>query len=190
MFTPPRPLAPGDRLRIGFSCEGRYPAGATKNGGGTGEFILPSSVVLTSFTPSFAPVLGYLEQVGIDDDNRYESRVYPDNFSEGSPSRCSAGAPFTTRVRITAPEEYTLNSVRALVSESVTDGRRTVVWESDQPMRFFNVIAGRWARRQGKDTAVYYHPSHTYNFDEMSEDLDAARRLLLRVVLPVSLARS
>jgi ABC-2 type transport system permease protein len=177
VFTPPRPLAPGDRLRIGFSCEGRYPAGATKNGGGTGEFILPSSVVLTSFTPSFAPVLGYLEQVGIDDDNRYESRVYPDNFFEGITEPLFGSAtPFTTRVRITAPEAYTLNSVGALVSESVTDGRRTVVWESDKPMRFFNVIAGRWARRQGKDTAVYYHPSHTYNIDEISEALDAARR--------------
>jgi hypothetical protein len=140
------------------------------------EFILPSGVVLTSFTPSFAPVLGYLDSVGIDDDNRYESRVYPDNYYEGITEPLFGSAtPFTTRVRITAPEEYTLNSVGSLVSESVAGGRRTAVWESDQPMRFFNVVAGRWARRQGKDTAVYYHPEHTYNIDEISEALDAAR---------------
>jgi ABC-type transport system involved in multi-copper enzyme maturation permease subunit len=177
VFTPPKPLAPGDRLRVGFAYEGRFPAGVTKNGGGTMEFILPSSVVLTSFTPSFAPVVGYVEEVGIDDDNRYESRVYPDNFFEGitEPLFGSATA-FTTRVRITAPEEYTLNSVGTRVEESVAGGRRTVVWESDQPMRFFNVIAGRWARREGKDTVIYYHSAHTYNIDEMSEALDAARR--------------
>jgi hypothetical protein len=177
VFTPPEPLAPGGRLRVGFACEGRFPAGATKNGGGAGmEFILPSGVVLTSFTPSFAPVLGYLQEVGIDDDNRYESRVYPDNFYEGitGPLFGSATA-FTTRVRVTAPEEYTLNSVGTLVSDSTADGRRTVVWESDQPMRFFNVVAGRWAKKQGKDTAVYYYPQHTYNIDEISEALDAAR---------------
>jgi ABC-type transport system involved in multi-copper enzyme maturation permease subunit len=177
VFTPPKPLAPGDGLRIGFACEGRFPAGVTKNGGGTMEFILPSSVVLTSFTPSFVPVVGYLEEVGIDDDNRYESRIYPDNFYEGitEPLFGSATA-FTTRVRITAPEEYTLNSVGTQVEESVAGGRRTAVWESDQPMRFFNVVAGRWAKRQGQDTVVYYHPAHTYNIDEISEALDAARR--------------
>jgi hypothetical protein len=27
VFTPPRPLAPGGRLRVGFSCEGRLPGG-------------------------------------------------------------------------------------------------------------------------------------------------------------------
>jgi ABC-type Na+ efflux pump permease subunit len=176
VFTPPRPLAAGDRLRVGFSFEGQVPAGVTRNGGGSMEFILPSSVVLTSFTPSFVPVLGYLDEVGIDEDNRYESRDYPDNFYEGitEPLFGSATA-FTTRVRITAPEEFTLNSVGTKVSDTVTDGRRTTTWESDQPMRFFNVVAGRWAQKRGKDTVVYYHPGHGYNIDEMSEALDAAR---------------
>jgi ABC-type Na+ efflux pump permease subunit len=176
VFTPPRPLALDGRLRIGFACEGRFPAGITKNGGGTGEFILPSGVVLTSFGAGFAPVLGYLEGVGIDDDNRYESKVYPDNFYEGVTEPLFGSAtPFTTRIRVTAPEEYTLNSVGTLTDESVADGRRTAVWESDQPMRFFNVVAGRWAQHRGRDTVIYHHPAHTYNIDEMSEALDAAR---------------
>jgi ABC-type transport system involved in multi-copper enzyme maturation permease subunit len=176
VFTPDRPLAPGDRLRIGFAYEGKYPDGVSNNGGPRSEFILPSGVVLTSFVPSFAPVLGYLEEVGIDDDNRYEWRVYPDNFYEGitEPLFGSATA-FTTKIRVTAPEAYTVNSVGRQVSECLEDGRRTVVWQSDQPVRFFNVIAGRWAVRRGKDTAIYYHPGHAYNLDEMAEALDAAR---------------
>src|ERR1700676_5349191 len=128
VFTPTKPLAPKDKLQIGFTLEGRLPNGITKNGGGTGEFILPAGTVLTSFKASFAPVFGYVEDVGVDDDNRYESRVYPDNFYEviTEPLFGSATA-FTTRIRITAPEEYTLNSVGTLVSDTVADGRRTVV---------------------------------------------------------------
>ena len=28
-------------------------------------------------------MLGYIETVGVDDENRYESRIYPDNYFEG-----------------------------------------------------------------------------------------------------------
>jgi ABC-2 type transport system permease protein len=58
----------------------------------------------------------------------------------------------------------------------VADGKRTVEWRSDQPVRFFNVVAGKWAVRRGHDTTVYYHPAHSYNIDEISEALDAARK--------------
>ena len=70
VFTPPQPMSRGDVIRIGFDVEGRFPAGVTKNGGPAMEFILPGGVVLTSFGPSFVPEVGYLEQVGVDDDNR------------------------------------------------------------------------------------------------------------------------
>ncbi len=177
VFTPPAPLNPGDSLRIGFAYHGVFPKGITKNGGGTSEFILPSGVVLTSFRPSFVPVLGFLEDVGVDDKNRYEPRVYPDDFYEGvTKPALGSGPPFPTRIRISAPEAYTLNSVGAKTSESVGAGRRTVVWESDEPVRFFNVVAAKWKVRPGEGTAVFYHPSHAYNIEEITDGLDAARR--------------
>ena len=74
------------------------------------------------------------------------------------------------------PEAYTINSVGVLEKNEVANGRRTVEWRSDHPVRFFNVVAGKWAVKEGKGTAVYYHPSHTYNLDELSEALDAARK--------------
>jgi ABC-type transport system involved in multi-copper enzyme maturation permease subunit len=176
VFAPAKPLPPGGTMRIGFSYEGRFPRGITKNGGGSMEFILPSSVVLTSFSPSFVPVLGYSESIGIDDDNRYESRIYPDNFYEGiTEAMFGSSTAFTTNVRITAPEEFTINSIGTLEHESVADHKRTVVWKSDQPVRFFNIVAGKWAVHQGKNTTIYYHPEHAYNIAEMSEALDAAR---------------
>jgi ABC-2 type transport system permease protein len=62
------------------------------------------------------------------------------------------------------------------VSTTERDGRRTVVWESDYPLRVFNVAAGRWAVKRGPGTAVFYHPGHPYNVDSLLEALNGARR--------------
>ncbi len=177
VFETDEPLKPGDRTTVGFEFQGYYPDGISKNGGGAGTFILPSGVVLTSFSPSFIPLLGYQEGVGVDDDNRYEPKEFPDDFNEdrlkpftGSPS------PFTTRVRITAPADFTMNSVGVRTEESLEDGKKTVEWVSDHPVRFFNVVGGRWKVKEGNGTKLFYHPEHTYNVDEISRILDAARK--------------
>jgi len=178
VFTPKAPLPPGGRVRVGFKFEGAFPHGATKNGGGSPEFILPSGVVLTSFRPTFVPIIGYIEEVGIkEDENDYEPRVYPDDFYKGqTDALIGFNNAFTTRIAVTAPAEYTVNSVGTLISEKVKEGQKTSVWKSDHPVRFFNVVGGRWDVRRGKGTAIFHHPSHPYNIAEMSEALDAARR--------------
>jgi hypothetical protein len=170
-------LAPGASMAIGFEHEGTFPRGISKRKAGSMEFILPSSVVLTSFGPSVVPVLGFLDAVGIDDENRQDSRDYPEDHYEGqTDSGLGARTPFSTRIRITGPESFTLNSVGTKIEDSVSAGRRTVVWESEHPVSFFNVVAGRWAVERGEGTAVYYHPGHRYNIAEMRGALDAARR--------------
>jgi ABC-2 type transport system permease protein len=177
VFTPPVPLRPGDHVRIGFRYEGVFPPGISRNGGSIGEFILPSGVVLTSFSPSFVPVIGYIEEMGVkEDENRYESKVYADDFYEGVTLPAFASGTFTTKIRVTAPQDFTINSVGALTSESVANGRRTVVWKSDAPVKFFNVVAGRWHVRRGDRTALYYDPKHAINLEEMGEALDASMR--------------
>jgi len=177
VFTPEAPIAPGASLKLGFRHEGVFPKGATRNGGGASEFILPSGVVLTSFGPGIFPTIGFMEGVGVDEDNDSDAKVYSDDFYEGiTESSFGSNLPCTTRVRVRAPQEYTINSVGTLVTDEVADGVRTVVWESDHPVNFFNVVAGRWAVRKGEGTAIYYHPAHTYNIDEMIGCLDAARR--------------
>jgi len=176
VVTPPAPLRKGERLRLGFDFEGTYPRGITKNGGGAMEFILPSGVVLTSFSPSFVPVVGYVQDIGKKDETDYESKVFPDDFYQGfTEVAFGASHPFTARVAITGPAGYTYNSVGVKESDTVKGGQRTAVWKTDYPVRFFNVVAGRWNVRQGKGTTIYYHPGHGYNLDEMSGTLDAAR---------------
>jgi hypothetical protein len=177
LFNLKSPLPPGGRAFLGFRFEGNFPMGISKTGGGTNEFVMPSGVVLTSFGTSFAPMLGYQESVGVDQENKYESKEYPDDYYKGqTDSFVGNRSPFTTRVKITGPADFRLNSVGSIASDEVSDGRRTTVWESDKPVNFFNVVAGRWAERKGNGTAVYYHPRHAYNVDEMVETLDAARR--------------
>ncbi len=178
VFTPEEPLGPGGTLTIGFSYDLVYMEGMSKRPEGAGQFILESGIVLTAFAPTFAPVPGYLPEIGVDDDNEAEPRDYEDDFFEGEtePLFGWGGAPFTVRTEITTPEEYTANGVGRLVSDEVVDGRRTVVWETDHPVSLFNVVAGRYAVIEGDGTAIYYHPRHDYNVEEMSAALDAARR--------------
>jgi hypothetical protein len=185
IVKPPSPLATGQRLRLGFELEGELPVGITKKGGGTSEFVLPSGVVLTSFGPSFVPVLGYLDSVGVDDENKSDSREYPDDFWKGqTESGLGTRAPFRTRVTISGPADLTYNSVGVQTRDVVEGGKRTTVWESDQPVNFFNVVAGRWAVRRGQGTAVYYHPGHPYNVKAMVDGLDAARTYYSRWFWP------
>ncbi len=178
VFTPDDPLGSGDSLTIGFSYELEFPRGMSREAGGAGQFILESGIVLTAFTPTFLPTPGYLEGIGVDDDNSSEPRDYPDDFYEGEtePLFGWGGEPFTVRTQITLPEEYTANGVGKKVSDQVADGRRTVVWETDHPVVLFNVVAGKYAVKEGDGTAIYYHPEHDYNIEEMSAALDAARK--------------
>ncbi len=185
VFTPPRPLARGDSVVIGWSWEGRDPKGVTKNGGRTGEFVLPSGVVLTGFRPSFMPVIGFMEDVGETKENKTEKRKLPRDYWKGT-TRASYGATawFPARVTITGPAEYTLNSVGVCTSNTVKDGLRTQVWETDHPVKILNVVCGRWEEKRGEGTTIYHAAVHPYNVDEMSATLDAARRWYSEWFLP------
>jgi ABC-type transport system involved in multi-copper enzyme maturation permease subunit len=185
VFTPPHPLAPGDSVAIGWKFDGRFPGGVTKNGGNTSEFILPSGVVLTGFAPSFAPVLGFMEEIGETQENHTERRRFSRDYWKGV-TRAGYGATawFPARIAVTGPEAYTLNSVGVCVSNTVTDGWRTQVWETDHPVKILNIVCGRWQEKRGDGTVVFYDPAHAYNVDEMSATLDAARRWFSEWFLP------
>jgi ABC-type transport system involved in multi-copper enzyme maturation permease subunit len=185
VFTPAHPLATGDSVVIGWRFDGRFPEGVTKNGGNTEEFILPSGVVLTGFSPSFMPVLGFLEQVGETEKNRTEPRRYRRDYHRGlTRGGYGATAWYPARVVLTAPESYTLNSAGVCTSDTVEDGWRTQVWETDHPIKILNIVCGRWAVKRGEASTIYYHPDHAYNVDEMSATLDASRRWYSEWFLP------
>ena len=175
VFTPAEPLGPGNTVTVGFSYDLVRFAGMSRRPGGAGQFILESGVVLNGFEPTFAPIPGYDPSIGSPGFRRPEVE---DDFhlGETEPLIGWAGRPFTVRTRITIPEAYTANGVGQLVSEEIAAGRRTVVWETDHPVRMFNIIAGKYDVIEGDGTAIHYHPSHDYYVEEMSATLDAARR--------------
>ena len=84
--------------------------------------------------------------------------------------------PFTTKIVVTAPQEYTVNSVGKLTEETTNGDWTTWTWESDYPVKLVNIVAGKWDVKREAGTALFYHPEHTYNVDEMSETLVAARK--------------
>ena len=185
VFTPPKPLAKGDSVTIGWTWDGNFPNGVTKNGGNTDEFVLPSGVVLTGFTPSFMPVLGFQEDIGETKENKTEARKYARNYWMGiTGAAYGATRWFPARIVVTGPQAYTLNSVGTCTSNTVKGGWRTQVWETDAPVKILNVICGRWDVKQGKGTTIYYNRAHPYNVAEMSSTLDAARRYYSEWFLP------
>jgi len=180
VFTPSRPLAPGDRMRIGFAFEGRFPDGISKNGAGTMEYVLPAGVVVTGFaSTAIAPLIGYLPDVGVEEDkNKTDPRVYADDYWRRV---LPAALPMfdgwcDTRLRITGPADFQHNATGVQVSEKVEHGRRVTEWRSDAPVRAFNVVLGRWKVKRRDGAAVFYDARHPYNVDEMLDALAAARR--------------
>jgi len=177
VFTPEEPLLPGDTLEVGFSHDGTLPMGFTKNGGGLSEFVLPIGVVLTSFGSTFVPVPYFEEGRGVTRDNRTDPKDYPEGFYEGvTLPAFGGGSRFPVRTRITGPADFVFNGVGVKTSEEEHDGLRTVTWETDHPVNFFNVVGGKWKTREGEGTVIHHLAKHTYNVEEMGQALDAARK--------------
>jgi hypothetical protein len=180
VFTPPHPLAPGERVRIGWSFEADEPDGVSKNGNGLMEFAMPSSVVLTGFgSTNLAPYLGYEESVGVEEDkNRADPKEYSDDFYVGV---TKAGIPmaeswYDTHMKVTVPAGWQVNATGECVSDVTRDGHEVTEWKTDHPVRIFNLVAGHWKEKHGDGVTVYYDPRHPYNVDEMLEALEGARR--------------
>ena len=69
------------------------------------------------------PVLGYVEEAGIDDENRHDPKEYRDDFYKGqTDSFVGTRAPFTTKITITGPADFTLNSVGTKTADTVNGG--------------------------------------------------------------------
>jgi ABC-2 type transport system permease protein len=178
LFVISQPMPAGGTQRLGFRYEGVLLPGVSRNGGEVplGEFILPSGVLVTARNPDFVPVLGFRPAIGVDDDNRSEPKRFPPDFWRRPLDAEIDRSAFTSRLRITAPAEYTVNSTGVLAGVTTSGGRRTWQWVSDYPLRVWNIAAGRWTVRRGHGTAIYYYPGHPWNVGSMLDALDGARR--------------
>jgi ABC-2 type transport system permease protein len=177
VVRPAHALGRDETVTISFRMRGEFPKGWSRSGAGASEFILPSGVVLTSFSPSFLPVVGFVEGVGIDTENRRDAREYPlDHWkSRVDPA---FGPAWATQVRLAVegPAEWKLNVVGVEKESTIVDGRRRTVWETEHPVRFFNIVGGPLEELEGDSAKVYYSARTPHNVGTMVAALSAARR--------------
>jgi ABC-2 type transport system permease protein len=180
VFTPRAPLPPGGQVRVGYAFDGAFPAGASRNGGGLMEFVLPSGAVLTGFSDvALGPYVGYRADVGVEKDkNDSDPRDYPaDYWHRELPGLMPMFDGWAdTHIRVTSPAAFQHNATGVMVADRVTGGTRTTDWRSDAPVRAFNVVIGKWKVKRGDGVAVYYDARHPYNVDEMVAALADARK--------------
>ncbi len=160
------PVPPGGRLRVGFSYTLRHPAGVTRNGGGAGTVILPAGVLLSTRRGAFLPVPGFVS-TGAPSGDEADEATADRGFN--------AGRPFTSRVRVRAPEGYTVNVVGERIREQVDNGYTTVEWQNTRPVAALNLIAGVWESRGRDGATVFYHATHERNVKPMLDAMLAAR---------------
>ena len=193
VFTPAGGvLAPGQSMTIGFEHEGTFPRGHQQAEGGfagvhpalgRGPDELPAQRGARARLPGFGRDRRR-EPAGLQGVSRRLLRG-PDRLVPRLRARRSRRGS-----RITGPGRFTLNSVGTKTADDVKDGRRTVVWESEHPVSFFNVVAGPMGRRAGRGDGRVLSPRPSL---QHRRDAPGARRgppLLLRVVLPLPLARA
>jgi ABC-type transport system involved in multi-copper enzyme maturation permease subunit len=177
VIRPAMPLAPQAKVTVGFEMTAEFPKGWTKRGTGGSEFVLPSGIVLTSFTGSFLPLPGYSEGAGIDEDNRSDSKEFADDHWKETVDPLFGPAWATdVQLTVTGPESWTINSVGVPGEPRIADGRKTITWTSDHPVRFFNLVGGPLEAAKGKAVTIYHSPRHSYRVAQMVEMLDAARQ--------------
>ncbi|MBL9140416.1 MAG: hypothetical protein JNK53_01000, partial [Phycisphaerae bacterium] len=176
VFTPEQPLATGESARVGFRYHGTYPDGIGRNTRGAGEFILPAGVVLNAFSTSMLPLVGWVDGVGVDPEDAVEPRRHGvDEWKKQTKPGLGNGSAADVRATITVPEAYRAHAPGVLERNTVSDGWRTMVWRTDVPVRFFNIVAAKWVEAKGKTTTIWHLAEHTENIPSMLEALDGAR---------------
>jgi len=177
VVRPPKPLATGETVTVGFTLEGAFPKGWSRISSGMSEFVLPSGVVLTSFSPSFLPVPGFVDGIGVNDKNRRDAKEYPlDHWKQRVDPGFGPAWSTTVRLAIEGPEGWVINGCGVEESrESLGGGRQRVVWNTEHPVRFFNIVGGPMKAEQGRRATIYYDPRTPHNVPTMVRALDAAR---------------
>ena len=177
VITPAKPLARNETVTVTFKLKGEFPKGWSRSGSGTNEFILPSGVVLTSFSPSFLPVVGFAEGVGIDGENSRDAREYPlDHWKTRVDPGFGPAWPTQVRLAVEGPADWKLNVVGVEKESTVTDGRKRTVWETEHPVRFFNIVGGPLEEKTGEAATVFYSARTPHNVETMVKALSAARK--------------
>ncbi len=179
VVRPAKPLPPDATCRVSFELEGTFPSRWSKNQTEASQFVLPSGVVLTSFDGSFMPMVGFMDGVGLEQKNQPEAREYADDhYRQRVDPEFGAAWGTTLEMTISAPENWTINCVGEPGPQTTTGGRKSTMWKTTEPIRFFNIVGGpsNLVETQGKESTVFHDQRHAFHTERMVEVLDGARR--------------
>ena len=177
VVIPSKPLARNETVTISFRLKGEFPKGWSRTGAGAGEFLLPSGVVLTSFSTSFLPYPGFVEGVGIDGDNSRDAREYPlDHWKSRVDPAFGPAWDTDVRLAVEGPSDWVVNVVGVEKESTESNGRTRTVWETEHPVRFFNIVGGPLEAKEGDGARVYFSRRTPHNVDTMVKALSAARK--------------
>ncbi|MET1110805.1 MAG: M1 family aminopeptidase [Allosphingosinicella sp.] len=169
------PMKPGEERTIAFRTR-REQLGFRASGTETG--IRPNGTELNSL--ELTPRIG-MNDIGLIEDpaerRRYGLPERPPLPRLNDPAAATINPAgdlswTTADIRISTKADQIPIAPGKPVSERVRDGRRTVRFVSDAPIKnFFSIQSGRYAvRRQtigGVEYAVYHHPAHHWNVERM-----------------------
>ncbi len=181
------PLTPGATRALRLRYGGTVRPGAAKSNGSFGEWILEDAVFVHSFGTSFLPTIGFQEPDAGDTDtadDRADERELARHYEGDHVARGGMRGAMNVTARVTVPRGLTAVGVGSLVD--TTDGDTTSTWtfQTDHPVYFYALMAGRYETRVEGDCAVLYHAAHDRNVDDIATALDRSRRFYSAVFSP------
>ncbi|MEI7659013.1 MAG: M1 family aminopeptidase [Phycisphaerae bacterium] len=177
VIRPTRPLERNGTVTVSFKLKGEFPKGWSRSRAGAGEFLLPSGVVLTSFSPSFLPMVGFSEGVGVNEDNQRDAKDYPLDHWKARVDP-AFGPAWATHVRLAVegPADWTMNVVGVEKESTTLDGRKRTLWETEHPVRLFNIVGGPLVARHGEGADIFHSSRTPHNVETMTKALAASRQ--------------
>ncbi|MFN0151402.1 MAG: ABC transporter permease/M1 family aminopeptidase [bacterium] len=186
------PLAPGAELPLVFQWEGRVPDGVPRHSTGMQTFIGSGGTFLHSFASmAWLPAIGYQADVEIESDRtrrKYklgERESLPDDDGTGPTKgfgHQTSAFPYHAKIRTNSADRVL--SAGRLIAERSLGARREFEYQSDAPLYFFPVMAGRWLDKGRDACAVYYDAAHPQNVDKILDALAGSRAFFSEAFSP------
>jgi aminopeptidase N len=174
IFTFQQPLAPGERRTVRFTTE--LAQRGFKNSGNTTRLVDNGTFIENR---EFTPVVG-MDRRGVLQDRAKRRKFGLPPELRMAKLEDQAARRFNyfrtdwvnADITLTTVADQTPIAPGYKVSETVRDGRRTARFRTDAPIHhFFSVQSAKYAVHQqtykGVNLAIYHHPGHDWNVDQM-----------------------
>ncbi len=183
----PEPLKPGGETTLRMTYGGILNPGSGKTTPNFGEWIFEDAIFVDSFGVTFLPTVGYVSPDSPNQDTS-DSRMTPEELArhfDGVHSSLLGGhGTFSVKLEVSVPSDLTALSSGTMTGERIEGDRAFFNFETDHPVYFFPIMAGRYEVKTQGDCSVYYHKGHEQNIDTILTALDRSKRFYSAIYSP------